>query len=128
MRSRWHIALLWAPVNMTLLTVAAGQLRIDYPPKSEAVVLHQPAVFGVIASGTAPLSYQWRKDSVPIAGATNDQIVLAHSQFSDAGLYSVIVSNAEGSVTNADVRLSVRWPVGGDLDCSFACGGASVNG
>src|SRR5262249_53401216 len=67
--------------------------------------------------------YQWRKDGVPIADATNDQIVLPHAQFSDAGRYSVAVSNAENTVTSTDAVLAVKPPVGGDLDCSFTCGG-----
>ena len=60
---------------------------------------------------------------MPIVGATNDQIVLGHAQFSDAGTHSVVVSNAEGSVTSADARLTVNSPTGGDLDYSFAWGG-----
>src|SRR6266851_9255885 len=113
-------------VNMTL-TVTAGQPSIDYQPQSQAVILYQQAAFGVIAGGTAPLSYQWRKDGAPITGATKDQIVLAHPQFSDAGTYSVIVSNAAGRVTSADAGLSVNAPKAGDLDCSFVCGGL-ING
>src|SRR2546422_6891311 len=97
------------------LTVSAAVPSIDFQPKDQTVILYQPAAFGVIASGTAPLSYQWRKDGVPIAGATDDQIVLAHPQFSAAGLYSVVVSNAEGSLTNADVTLTVNTQKGGDL-------------
>src|SRR2546429_5880507 len=91
------------------------------------VILYQPAAFGVIASGTAPLGYKWRKDGVPIAGATNDQIVLTHPQFSDAGQYSVVVANIESSVISIDATLTVNAPKGGDLDCSFACGGL-ING
>src|SRR5438105_394146 len=85
-----------------VLTVKAASPSIDFQPEDQTVILYQPAAFGVIASGTAPLFYQWRKDAVPIADATNDQIVLARLQFSEAGLYSVVVSNADGSVTSAD--------------------------
>jgi uncharacterized delta-60 repeat protein len=112
---------------LSALTATAATPAIDYAPRSQTVILYQPASFGVIASGTAPLRYQWRKDGVPIDGATNDQMVLAHAQFSDAALYSVTVSNAEGSATSGDAALTVNAPVGGDVDCSFACGG-SING
>src|SRR5713101_2815978 len=94
-------------VNMTL-TVTAALPSIDYQPQSQAVILYQQAAFGVIARGTPPLSFQWRKDGVPIVGATKDQIVLAHPQFSDAGMYSVIVSNAAGRVTSAEAGLTVN--------------------
>src|SRR6266446_10416983 len=116
----------WVLVNMTL-PATAGPPSIDYQPQSQAVILYQQAAFGVIASGTPPLSYQWRKDGVPIAGATDDQIVLAHPQFADAGTYSVIVSNAAGRVASADAGLTVNSPKAGDLDFSFAWGG-SING
>src|SRR5438034_9397355 len=112
---------------LTGLTLNCGKSfglpSINYQPRSQTVILYQQAAFGVIASGTAPLFYQWRKDGVPIAGATNDQIVLAHAQFSDTGSYSVVVSNAEDSVTSTDALLTVNPSKGGDLDYSFAWGG-----
>ncbi len=88
-----------------ILTVRAASPSIDFQPKDQTVVLYQPAAFGVIASGTAPLSYEWRKGGAPIAGATNDQIVLAYAHFSDDGLYSVVVSNAEGSLPSGNAVL-----------------------
>src|SRR5207245_1066293 len=89
--------------------------------------LYQQAAFGVIASGNAPLSYQWLKNGVAIAGATNDQIVLAQPLFSDAGLYSVVVANPENSVTSVGAALTVNPPKMGDVDCSFNCGGSIVS-
>src|SRR5713226_7453495 len=120
MRPYWlsRFVVPWVLVNMTV-TATAGPPSIDYQPQSQAVILYQQAAFGVIASGSAPLSFQWRKDGAPIAGATKDQIVLAHPQFSDAGMYSVIVSNAAGRVTSTEARLTVNAPKGGDLDCGF---------
>src|ERR1051326_2875749 len=98
------------------LTLGAAPVTIDYQPESQAVVVYQQAAFGVIASGTSPLTYQWRKDKLPLAGATNDQIVLTQVQFSDAGVYSVVVSNAENNVTSTDALLTVNLPSGGDVD------------
>ena len=70
-------------VNMAL-TARAASPQINFQPKDQTVILYQQAAFGVIASGTPALSYQWHKDGMPIAEGTNDQIVLAHPQFSDA--------------------------------------------
>ena len=121
-----HFVLAWMIFNVAS-TAAAAPPNIDYPPRSQTVILYQQAAFGVIASGNSPLSYQWRKDGVGIVGASIDQVVLRQAQFSDSGLYSVVVSNAEGSVTSADVALIVNSPKGGDLDFSFAWGG-SIDG
>jgi uncharacterized delta-60 repeat protein len=97
---------------------------IQHQPRNQAVILYQSAGFGVIASGSAPIRYQWRKNGTPIRGATNDQFVLSHAQFRDAALYSVEVSNAEGSLSSADAELTMSLPEAGDVDCSFACGGS----
>jgi uncharacterized delta-60 repeat protein len=100
---------------------------IEFQPQNRQAILNQSAAFGVIARNPTPLSYQWLKNGVPIPGAANDQFVLPAAQFSDAGAYSVAISSAEGSVTSAEARLTVRPGRGGDLDYSFASGG-SING
>src|SRR4030095_10943085 len=48
-------------------------------------------------------------------GATNNVLVLNPAQFSDAGLYSVVVSNAAGTTVSADATLTVNSPLGGDV-------------
>src|SRR5437870_488864 len=90
-------------------STAFAQPVITSQPQSQTVILYQPAAFRVIASGTSPLSYQWRKDGVPIAGATNDEIVLAHAQFSDTGRYSVVVE-ARSKTKKSDSRCQVGAP------------------
>src|ERR1041385_2874660 len=94
--------------GINIATATATPPSIDYPPRSQTVVLYQQASFGVIASGTATFTYQWRKNGVPIDGATNAQLVLAQAQFLDAAHYSVIVSNSEDSATSADAALIVN--------------------
>jgi len=97
---------------------------IDHQPRNQAVILYQSAGFGVIASGSAPIRYQWRKNGMPVRGATNDQLVLSHAHFRDAAIYSVDVSNAEGSISSTGAALTVNLPAAGDVDCSFAFGGS----
>jgi uncharacterized delta-60 repeat protein len=116
------VGLLLAVFIPATLHVAAAAPRIDYQPRNATVVLYQQAAFGVIASGTGPLSYQWRKDGQPILGATGDQFVVAASKFADAGCYSVVVSNGEGSEASTNAMLAVKPPKPGDVDCSFTSG------
>ena len=63
--------------------------------------------FRITATGTWPLSYQWRFNGADILGATNAWLWLDHAQPADAGAYSVIVSNALGIKTTSAARLQV---------------------
>ncbi len=79
-------------------------------PQNQTVNQGQNAVFNVIGSGTAPLSYQWRFLGVNIAGETNSSYTRVSAQPADAGTYSVIVKNSAGSAVSSDATLTVRTP------------------
>jgi hypothetical protein len=63
--------------------------------------------FSVAASGTAPLAYQWKKDGADIPGAIGSVLPLINVQTSDAGAYSVVVSNSLGAVTSDPAILTI---------------------
>jgi hypothetical protein len=77
-------------------------------PQSQTVTVGASVTFTVVASGTPPLSYQWRFNRVPIAGATGPTLVLNAVQASDAGSYTVVVSNAHGNATSQPAILTVN--------------------
>jgi hypothetical protein len=79
-------------------------------PVSRVVDAGAPVGWGVWALGTVPLSYQWRCNGTKIAGATNDTFTLAAAQLANTGLYTVLVTNAYGSVTSRVASLSVYPP------------------
>jgi len=64
----------------------------------------------VMATGRAPLSYQWRRNESALPGKTNASLVFTNAQLADSGNYSVIVSNTAGSITSrvATLRVLVR--------------------
>jgi uncharacterized delta-60 repeat protein len=74
------------------------------------------ASFSVVATGVAPLNYQWWKDGVAlrdggnIAGAAMAVMTLTNVLGGDAGGYNVLVSSAQGSVTSVVAVLKVRDP------------------
>jgi hypothetical protein len=80
---------------------------ISSQPQSQTAAPGTAVTFGVTASGAAPLSYQWLFDSNHIAGATGSSLVLTNVQFTNAGAYSVIVSNSFGTVTSSTAVLTV---------------------
>jgi Regulator of chromosome condensation (RCC1) repeat len=83
---------------------------ITAPPAAINVNAGQTASFSVIAAGSAPLAYQWRRNGVAIGGATGaSHTTPATSVVADNGAsFDVVVSNAAGSVTSAAATLTVN--------------------
>ena len=80
---------------------------ISTPPQSQSVGVGGTANFTVGVSGTAPFSYQWLSNGIPLAGATGSTLTLGNVQPNDAAQYRVVVANLAGSVTSAPAGLSV---------------------
>jgi hypothetical protein len=68
----------------------------------------QTNTLSVGAWGTGPLDYQWLLNGVAITGATNQTLTLSGIQFTNAGLYTVVVSSQFGSVTNTPEQVIVN--------------------
>jgi Leucine-rich repeat (LRR) protein len=83
---------------------------ITFQPTSRTNLTGTPASFTVTAIGTAPLSYQWQFAGSPISGATTSSFALNNVQVSDAGNYSVTITNVAGSLTSLVATLTVWAP------------------
>jgi hypothetical protein len=70
------------------------------------------ATFEVDARGSPAPTYVWHKDGAPIPTATAAALTLGSVQPADAGTYTVVVSNALGSVTSQGAVLTVTAPNG----------------
>jgi hypothetical protein len=82
-------------------------------PASETVTVGNSGVFFVTVTGSAPLSYQWQKNGVVIAGATVVPYVTPPTHLTDDGsIFTVVVSNPAGSLMSAPAMLSVVQPSG----------------
>ncbi|MBE0544962.1 MAG: immunoglobulin domain-containing protein [Verrucomicrobia bacterium] len=79
-------------------------------PADQTVTVGGAVTFNVTASGTLPLSYQWRRNSTDLEGATGSSLTLANVQMADAGSYSVVVTNAVGTATSSNATLTVNLP------------------
>jgi LEA14-like dessication related protein len=77
-------------------------------PSAQTVSVGQTASFSVVATGSAPLSYQWQKNDVNISGAT-DSLYTTHTTIvPDSGSeYRVLVMNSEGSTTSIAATLTI---------------------
>ena len=83
---------------------------VTVPPESQTVREGSPVTLSVIASGTAPLAYQWFKDDLALSGATGSSLALATVTPADSGLYRVVVRNAASEVRTEPAELSVWAP------------------
>ncbi|HEU4932964.1 MAG TPA: immunoglobulin domain-containing protein, partial [Pyrinomonadaceae bacterium] len=76
-------------------------------PQNVVAIIGGSATFTVNVSPTPTLTYQWLKDGLPITGANTSTLSINGVQGADVGSYSVIVSNAAGTVTSDAATLSI---------------------
>lgn len=88
--------------TLTLLPAIAAD------PSAQTLTTDDPLVLSVTPVGTASVAYQWFKDDIALAGATDATFVLAHATVSDSGLYTVTLTNAAGTVTTAPALVLVN--------------------
>jgi hypothetical protein len=96
--------------NFTARTLAAPPVApaITAQPASRTVNPGQAASFSVAASGTAPLSYQWKKNGVDLARGKSATLTIGAAGYGDAGFYTCVVSNGGGQAISQAARLVVN--------------------
>ena len=92
-----------------LAIVGDGSPVITVQPVSRYNASAGQAIFQVMAAGRTPLSYQWQRDGADIVGATNSTLGLTNLLPSEAGIYSVLVSNAPGFARSLNTALPPAW-------------------
>ena len=100
----------WGTPNGTTLINMLTVVRPPWiltQPQSQTVIAGANVGFSVIARGAALLNYQWFFNGQPISAATGDSYSIASVQSSEAGTYTVVVSNFYGSVLSAPATLVV---------------------
>jgi len=80
---------------------------IDTQPTNQSTIVGTPVTFAVAASGVPAPSFQWKKGTNNISGATNASYTISSPVTGDAGSYLVTVSNSVGSVNSNSVTLIV---------------------
>ncbi len=99
-----------ATSNNAVLTVnSVTAPAIPSQPVDTSVRVGATARFRVTATGSAPLTYQWKKNGAIIAGATSSSYITPATTLADNGsLFSVVVTNSGGSATSNDAKLTVQ--------------------
>ncbi len=106
----------------TLYGSGLGKVKVVAPvvatqPTSLSLYAGRPATFQAAATGSSPLAYQWQKggidlqDDTNISGSSSNILTLSKVAAADAGNYTLIVTNAAGSVTSSAAALKVITPI-----------------
>lgn len=119
-RPRWR-----SPIALCLLALLAAAMvscssgtgtaqpsapQVTTQPANATVTVGQSATFTVSATGTPPLSYQWRKNGTSIPGATSSTYVTPATTSADNGAkFDVTVRNGtQPDATSAAATLTVN--------------------
>jgi hypothetical protein len=90
------------------LTVLSPAPNVSISPGDTTVALGGNLTFtATVDTGIPPFAYQWRKNSLLIAKATNPTLVLTNIQRTQEGIYDVVVKNASGVDVSNTARLSL---------------------
>ena len=98
-------------------TSAVAQLTVNVPnqpsiitqPQDQNVSPGGTATFTVTAGGSEPLSYQWYfNTNTLLANATDPTLTITNVQPTNAGTYSVTVSNVAGGITSSNAVLTIN--------------------
>lgn len=82
-------------------------LQISLQPQSQRVAAGQSVTLNVSAMGTGPLRYQWRHNGIAIPNAITASLTLTRTTEDHSGLYSVTISNDQGSLQSANADIKV---------------------
>jgi hypothetical protein len=112
----WDTVVGWGPMDCGAFVNALGctGATIGANPAVQSVCAGSPATFSVTANGTAPFSYQWRRNNNPLsngghyAGVTTATLTVSATSALDAGNYDCVVSNACGNMTSNVAALNVN--------------------
>lgn len=98
-----------ATTNPATLSVSASTVAptITTNPTPQSVAEGGSVSFTVAATGTAPLSYQWRKGGANISGAVSATYSIGVVVTGDSGSYDCVVTNSQGSVNSTPATLTV---------------------
>jgi plastocyanin len=116
-----------ASASVTVAVTGGDAPVITTPPQSQTVSPGGSAMFTVEARGAPPLSFQWFHEQAAIPNGAGASLVLNNVTTNDAGVYTVVVSNAFGSAS-ASARLSVAVPPDCEYTLSKSAGSFGAGG
>ncbi len=93
--------------TVAVLTVIAAPVILT-PLTNQVTMIYSNVTLSIIVTGAPPVYFQWQKngtnlfDGANLSGSASPNLTISNPQLSDSGPYSVIVSNAWGTVTGSE--------------------------
>ena len=98
------------PASTPTLVVTAPTITAQ--PANLTVIELQQASFSVAAAGGGSLTYQWKRNGTPIAGATSSTLTISSTLPADHNAkYSAVVTNSAGSTASLEAVLTQELPM-----------------
>jgi hypothetical protein len=92
------------------LTVTALAPYFTTQPVGAVVSAGSSRTLSGLANGSLPIGYQWQRNGVSLAGATQTSLLLANLATSDSAVYTLVASNVAGVSTSAVAQITVYQP------------------
>ena len=105
-----------SPVLLSVASSAYAPVITTNPPAVFALLVGQSSAISVTATGTPPLSYQWRLGGTNLAnggiygGALTNILMLTSVGTGSSGNYTVAITNSAGAVTSSVAALNIALP------------------
>ncbi|HTJ00948.1 MAG TPA: immunoglobulin-like domain-containing protein [Dongiaceae bacterium] len=108
--------------SYSAVTSSVATLTVVYPPSFTAqptnltVLVGDPAAFSATVAGAGPLNYRWQLNGTNLvdggnrSGSSGTTLSLASTTLSDAGDYTLVVTNVFGAVTSSPATLTIHQP------------------
>ena len=110
-------------VSPTAVITVLEPIVLLKEPVDQTICPGDGVVFSVQAQGTEPLTYQWRKDGLPMDGAESPQFQIDAVSPDDNGFYDCVLTNHCGMETTVPAQLIVDGPLHGAIDPPNAAAG-----
>ena len=91
----------------SVLATLTVPIAITKQPTNQLAEVGDIVTFSVLAAGTAPIRYQWLFQDENLSNRTNANLYLRNLQLTNAGAYTVVVTNIYGSITSQVATLTV---------------------
>lgn len=101
--------------------------RVVTQPVGATVLVGDSLTLTVVADGTPPLTYQWKRNTVDVPGATEPTLPLEAITLAQDGDYTVVISNGSGQTNSAVAKVSVLDRLPGLFDTGVGAEGVLLD-